>query len=400
MLYSKLKDYFDDVIAEESKNDVLTWLSNTEHDSKYRTFLKLLWDEMSDDDDGDALDLESTLYKIHYRINHKSKKGKVGSSKVKSKPAIQFHTILRVAARIAAIIMLPVLGYLGWEVFSEKLWMKNQAEVVFNEIVCPLGSRSHFELPDGTTGNLNNGSRLKYPVRFSGKTREVELVGEAFFDVHHNRSRPFIINTDGLDVKVLGTRLNVHSYPGEYYQEFTLESGSIELIDKNNDQEISIARMNPGQHAVYRTDKFSDHHQLKKEEKTINRITDKKEFNTFLKNLEQGQLAVYELEEGKLDVAVDETSKYTAWKEGKLVLRRDPMPILLARIERWYNVKFNILDNRILEYTYWVTFEEENLDQVLELLALTGPIEFQKLPKVQLPDGTFKVQEINIQLRN
>ena len=226
------------------------------------------------------------------------------------------------------------------------------------------------------------------------------MVGEAFFDVHHNKSRPFIINTDGLDVKVLGTRLNVHSYPGEYYQEFTLESGSIELIDKNNDQEISIARMNPGQHAVYRTDKFDNRYMSKTGGETVNRITDKKEFNTFLKNLEQGQLAVYELEEGKLDVAVDETSKYTAWKEGKLVLRRDPMPILLARIERWYNVKFNILDNRILEYTYWVTFEEENLDQVLELLALTGPIEFQKLPKVQLPDGTFKVQEINIQLRN
>ena len=106
------------------------------------------------------------------------------------------------------------------------------------------------------------------------------------------------------------------------------------------------------------------------------------------------------LEEGELNVEVDETSKYTAWKEGKLVLRRDPMLILLARIERWYNVKFNILDNRILEYTYWVTFEEENLDQVLELLSLTGPIEFEKLPKVQLEDGTFKVQEINIKLRN
>jgi ferric-dicitrate binding protein FerR (iron transport regulator) len=150
---------------------------------------------------------------------------------------------------------------------------------------------------------------------------------------------------------------------------------------------------------VYRTDNFIDNTQFEIEYKAAEKLKSKKELDVYLTKMKPGQQAVYELEEGEMDIKIDETSKYTAWKDGKLVLRRDPMPILLARIERWYNVKFNVLDESINEYTYWVTFEEENLDRVLELLSLTGPIKFEKLPKVQLADGTYKIQEINILLK-
>jgi ferric-dicitrate binding protein FerR (iron transport regulator) len=97
---------------------------------------------------------------------------------------------------------------------------------------------------------------------------------------------------------------------------------------------------------------------------------------------------------------MDETRHYTSWKDGKLVLRNDPMPNLLTRIERWYNVKFNVIDKSINEYTFWATFEEENLEQVLELLSLTGPIQFEKQPKVKLKDGTFKKQEIIVKIKS
>ena len=122
-------------------------------------------------------------------------------------------------------------------------------------------------MPDGTRGSLNNGSRLKYPVKFYGDTRKVELVGEAFFDVYHDKNRPFIINTDGLDIKVLRTRLNVYSYPEEGYQEFTLESGTIELIKKENNQRISLGKMKPGQHVVYRFEESKVDFDLEKPDK-------------------------------------------------------------------------------------------------------------------------------------
>ena len=95
----------------------------------------------------------------------------------------------------------------------------------------------------------------------------------------------------------------------------------------------------------------------------------------------------------------DESERYTGWTDGRLILRNDPMIVLLKRMERWYNVKFNILDKRINEYTYWVTFQDENLDQVLKLLALTGPIKFTKLPRSKPPEGTYKPLEIDVTIR-
>jgi ferric-dicitrate binding protein FerR (iron transport regulator) len=114
--------------------------------------------------------------------------------------------------------------------------------------------------------------------------------------------------------------------------------------------------------------------------------------------LKPGRKAIYQTEEGNLYLEKGKTDRYTGWTDGKLILRNDPMPVLLKRIERWYSVKFNILDERINDYTYWATFEEENFEQVLNLLSLTGPVKFTKLPRQKNPDGTIKVQEINVSI--
>lgn len=400
--YSIIKKYFEDRATDEEKNSVNNWLNNPESILKFESCLRLLWKKMDPDANDPSIDLNALLDKIHHTINLAGKKEKIRSFPQRSKPVVSFNLVLRNIARIAAILLLPLMGYIGWEVYSQKMWMKNQAEIVYNEIICPLGARSQFELPDGTRGSLNNGSRLKYPVKFYGKTREVELVGEAYFDVYYDKNKPFIINTAGLDVKVLGTRLNVYSYPEEGYQEFTLESGIIELIKKGNDLKITIARMKPGQHVVYRFEKDKVEIKLEKSAKEsiiIEQIKSKEELEEFLIQMKPGQRAVYEMKDGDVDIKFDETAYYTAWKDGKLVLRNDPMPNLLKRIERWYNVSFNILDESINEYTYWATFEEENLDQVLKLLSMTGPIKFEKRPKEQMADGTYKSQEIYVMLK-
>ena len=163
-----------------------------------------------------------------------------------------------------------------------------------------------------------------------------------------------------MDVKVLGTKLNVHYDPGEGFQRFTLDSGIIELIKNENNVETAIVRM------------------------------------------QSGQCATYKLQEGTIDIKFVMPDNYPAWKDGKLVLRNDPMPILLKRIERWYNVKFIIRNENInlTEYSYWATFEEESLDQVLKLLSLTGPIKFEKRPKEQMVNGTYKTQEIEVVQKN
>ena len=398
--YSTLRKYFEDRASEEEANLINRWLETAESSFKCEKCLHLLWSELDPDAKETEIDLEVLLDKIHHSINLSSgTETKVRTLSSGRKPSISFNRVLRNLGHIAAIFLVPVMGYIGWEIYSQKMWVKNQAEVVYNEIKCPLGAKSRFELPDGTRGSLNNGSLLRYPVKFTGKSREVELYGEAFFDVQHKRDRPFIINTVGLGVKVLGTRLNVYSYPDEDYQEITLESGSVELIKIEDGHEVTVLEMEPGQHVVYRFGAEGPDAHPESKGKDLIILDNKEQFEEFVSGMKPGKQALYRLEEGDLYMKYDETERYTGWTDGKLILRNDPMSILLKRMERWYSVKFNIKDKRISEYTYWATFEEENLDQVLKLLSLTGLIRFNKSPREQMADGTFKTQEIDVMIK-
>jgi ferric-dicitrate binding protein FerR (iron transport regulator) len=398
--YSTLLKYFEDRASKEEAAIITRWLEDAESGFKCEKCLHLLWNKLDPKAKVTEIDLEALLDKIHHTIHLRSgKQTKVRILSPGRKPAISFNNVLRNLGRIAAIFLVPVMGYIGWEIYSQKMWVKNQAEVTYNEIKCPLGAKSQFELPDGTKGNLNNGSRLRYPVKFTGNTREVELYGEAFFDVHRNRQRPFIINTVGLDVKVLGTRLNVYSYPDERYQEITLESGLVELIQREEDQMVTVAEMKPGQHVVYRFGPEGSDYRPKNRDRELIILESKEQIDDLTPRLKPGKQVLCRLQEGDLYLKNDETEQYTGWTEGKLILRNDPMPILLKRMERWYNVKFNIRDERINEYTYWATFEEENLDQVLRLLSLTGPVKFNMLPRGKMDDGTYKTQEIDVTIK-
>ncbi len=312
--YSTLKRYFDGEASNEESLLINKILSESESNEEAEKHLRNFWKDYQPGEDVSAIKLEFLLDRIHHKINL-GRREEVIPLKKRNHSYRSIHSLLKYSARIAAILAIPLLGYLSWEL-NQKRDLMAQTEAIINEISCPLGVRSHFNLPDGTSVTLNNGSSLKYPTRFSKENRTVSLVGEAYFDVKHNQESPFIIETEGLDVKVLGTKLNIYSYPGEEYQEITLESGEIELLSTLKKKQISIRKMKPGQHAVY---EYTKH---------------------------------------KLDVKFDDVKKYTSWKDGRLVLRNDPASVFLKRIGRWYNVQFNIQDERVMNFTCWATFEE------------------------------------------
>jgi ferric-dicitrate binding protein FerR (iron transport regulator) len=398
--YNILLKYFKDRANQEEADLITQWIK--EPDSGYRCekCLHLLWAELEKEEKGTEEELELLLDKIHHTIHLKSARNTELKTRASAQnPRMSVNLLFRNLGRIAAIFLVPIMAFTGWETYSQRMWVKNQTEVVYNKISCPLAAQSQFELPDGTKGYLNNGSSLRYPVKFTGKSREVELLGEAFFDVRHDKQRPFIVKTVGLDVKVLGTRLNIHSYPNDDYQEITVESGSVELVQREQGREIIVAEMQPGQHAVFQ---FGDHRsaspRLDRDQNLIE-VENNEQLKDVASTLNPGKEAIYRLDEGDLYLKKEETKYYTGWTDGKLILRNDPMPILLKRIERWYSVSFNIEDERINEYTYWATFTQETLDQVLELLSLTGPIQFQKRPRETLSDGTHKTQVIDVSIK-
>jgi len=398
--YSTLLGYFEDRASDEEVNGIQQWLQDPESSFKIENLLHHIWNGLDSETKETAINLDSLLDKIHHSINLKVKNNaKTRLLASSPKQGRLFKMILRNMGRVAAIFLVLVMCCIGWDIYSQKIWVNSQSEIVYNEIKCPMGAQSAFVLPDGTKGNLNNGSLLKYPTRFTGKTREVELYGEAYFEVTENKQIPFIISTVGLDIKVLGTKLNVYSYPGENYQEITLKSGSIELIKRENSEEVIIGEMKPGQHARYwfGADEIGLHSQEKSKGLII--IDHKEQKGEMIPVIKPGQEALYRIEGGDLYMKFDKTEIYTGWIDGKLILRNDPMPVLLKRMERWYSVKFNIMDKRINDYTYWATFEEENLDQVLRLLTYTGPVIFNKCPREKEADGTFNVQEIEVTIK-
>lgn len=397
MKYSILKKYFEDKSSKEEMRMVTDWLEGAEFDQKSKKYIHLLWDEFNPEDLSSDINYEAILDKIYHNVQLRKKPQKnLRIVSPKSKSNVSFNHIMKYFSRIAAILLVPLFLYISWEIYTQKMWIKNQSAVVYNEIKAPLGAQSSFELPDGTTGNLNNGSILRYPVKFTGKIREVDLQGEAYFDVKHVRGRPFIINTAGLDVKVLGTKLNVYSYPDEDYQEVTLESGVVELVKRENEQETTVLKMHPNQHVLY---EFNAHKskadQPGRQDKLVV-LRDAKQLEKIMPRLKPDQKAYLNMDDGDLYLQNVKTQQYTGWRKGKLILKNDPMPVLLKRMERWYSVKFNIKDDRINEYTYWATFEEENLEQVLRLLSLTGPLKFTLLPREKNEDGTLKPQKIDV----
>ncbi len=127
---------------------------------------------------------------------------------------------------------------------------KGNADVLANEIITldiPKGKTYAIVLDDGTSVRINSASVLRFPLVFSGNKREVELDGEAYFEVSKNR-KPFIVKTQEMDIKVLGTKFNVNTYPGNSPQASLIE-GSVSVFNGNHTKEILIK---PGQAAVKR----------------------------------------------------------------------------------------------------------------------------------------------------
>jgi transmembrane sensor len=288
--------------------------------------------------------------------------------------------------RIAAVLFIPLLLSVGvyWAIkkpFQQKI-------IPSREIQSAYGVRTKFTLPDGSLVWLNSGSVLKYPERFTGLRREVFLYGEAYFDVARNRHSSFYVNLGELSVKATGTSFNVAAYPEENTFETTLISGYVNLVKTGADQkEIVVCHLKPNQHAIY-----------SKEIKKIKLYEeDIKAKNEPLTTLPSGKPAT--LPNATDQLSLERENKYTSWIHGKLIFRNDPMDLVAKRLGRWYNAEIELKDSILYNFQYTATFTNETLEQVLELLALSTPIEYSFARKKEKEDNSFTKERVTIRLR-
>ncbi|RKD91823.1 FecR family protein [Mangrovibacterium diazotrophicum] len=248
--------------------------------------------------------------------------------------------------RAAAILFIPLaISFLLYYISSN---IGQSAEESWAEIICPPGVRAQFHLPDGSSGVLNSDSKLKYAVNFSSN-RKVELVGQAYFEVVKDKKHPFNVTTSQLNVEVLGTTFSVLAYPDEQSEEVVLKTGQVKVLDTNLKP---LTLLSPDQQLVF---DIANSRYVKKE--------------------------------------VD-ASALVSWINGKLVFRNERFEDIASQISRWYHVEIEVVGQKLKDYRYYGTFENESLDEVLRLIKLTAPIKYQEVERVKQPDGTFSNRKI------
>lgn len=315
------------------------WISKSEKNRKDIEAYRNLWEKSKKMVYSDKLDLVTSLTQTKRRIP-------------------EFNTNKRwlvYLRQIAAILILSVLFGTLFNHYSNTQ-SHNKEQVIFQEVKAAYGTRTRLQLADGTNVWLNSGSTLSFPNSFKDEnTRCVELNGEGFFQVVENKNKPFIVKTNNLNIKVLGTEFTVSAYEDYSSMTVALEKGKISLIKEIGKTAKELLVMKPNDVAEYN----------KNENKVYHRT----------------------------EVSLE---KYSAWKDGKIIFYGDPIETVVQRLEKWYNVDIELKDEVIKKYRFTATFIDESLEQALNLLSLSSPIKYKIIPGKKQSDNSYGKRKITI----
>lgn len=205
-------------------------------------------------------------------------------------------------------------------------------KVSINSIIIPKGGEYNLTLSDGTKIWLNSNSKLKYPTRFTGKQRIVELEGEAYFDVSKNKDFPFVVKMNDIQIKVLGTSFNVNAYSDEDEIITTLVEGKVEVSD------------------------------LLREQKEI--LTPNDQYCINIHN-------------GNYRKTIVDTDIFTAWKDGRFVFNNEKLEDIMVRLSRWYNVEIFFQNNESKSIRFSGDLARyDDFNSILEMIEMTDKVKF------------------------
>ena len=205
-------------------------------------------------------------------------------------------------------------------------------KVSINSIIIPKGGEYNLTLSDGTKIWLNSNSKLKYPTRFTGKQRMVELEGEAYFDVSKNKDFPFVVKINDIQIKVLGTSFNVNAYSDDDEIITTLVEGKVEVSD------------------------------LLREQKEI--LTPNDQYRINVRN-------------GNYKKTIVDTDIFTAWKDGRFVFSNEKLEDIMLRLSRWYNVEVFFQNNETKNIRFSGDLARyEDFNSILEMIEMTEKVKF------------------------
>ncbi len=302
--------YFSGEVSEPELSYLIEWIKESDDNRKYFFELQDIWHGLNPSFEALDIDLQDAEEKILVK------------SGLRKKSPSWIKGFMKLWSRIAAVLLLPLILLVVYKYVVPG----NRLDSI-REISTTYGCSMKTTLPDGSVVWLNANSTLKYPSEFKAKHRDVDLKGEAYFDVHSDGRHPFVVHASGLNVEATGTEFNVNSY-GTGTTSVTLVNGNVNVGIDGNGRRYEMV---PGD---------------------------------YLK-----------LHDGKVNIRKGcDTEKYCSWRNGVLLFDDDTLQEICDRLEQIYDVRFDITDPNVAASRYCMTLRGENIKEIMELLELSAPI--------------------------
>ena len=245
----------------------------------------------------------------------------------KKKKTLTFRQIGYELAKIAAILILFWGGTKLYETTSVK-----ENVIAYQTLYVPAGQRAELILPDSTHVWLNARSKLVYPISFGKDIRQVELNGEAYFDVIHNEKQPFVVKTPQMDIQVLGTEFNVTAYSSSSDFEVALLRGCIELSSP----------------------RLSSNYRMKEKEHI-------------------------RLQNNKLISKDISDYDYFRWKEGLICFNNESVATIIEKLKLYYDIDIEVYNQKFINSRYTGKFRtKDGIEQVLRVLQIEHKFTYTK----------------------
>jgi ferric-dicitrate binding protein FerR (iron transport regulator) len=259
---------------------------------------------------------------------------------------------------IAAVAIVLLISGIGLGIFMFHNSLKKTTG--WQQVTTTNGMRSSLRLADGSEVWLNAGSTLRYPEDFNKQKREVYLTGEAYFIIKHDASRPFIVHTADMNIRVLGTEFNVQAYPDEEYSETSLIKGAVEVIVKQDGHNQPIY-LKPDQKVIVKNSSDQIPDVKSREQDHPIKPLSKVSMNVILKPLKT--ISGHIIPE-------------TAWRENMLVFEDETLQSLAQRLDRWYGVHITIKDPALAKQRFTGRADNVSLEKLLQILQMIKPFEY------------------------
>ena len=212
--------------------------------------------------------------------------------------------------------------------------LKKGEELIYNELHVPVSGEYQLRLSDGTLVFLNSATKIRFPVRFIGDTREVELEGEAYFEVVANEKMPFVVKTSHYDVTALGTQFNVSAYPDDTRIRTVLVEGAV--LVSGGEVEKGV-------------------------------------------RLKPNELFTLDVVSRQATVETVRAAHYTMWKSGKFGFLDERLEDMMKMVERWYDLEVVFMDEELKDFRFGLfANRHESIEPLLRIFEQNGKVKIER----------------------